>query len=98
MSERSTASIPVLVYDGQCGFCRIWIDYWRQLTSDRIEYIASQNVGDRFPQIPPEAYGQSVQLVRPDGTVAGGARAVFESLGLVSLYRWVSAPSGINSP
>src|ERR1700682_4548919 len=71
---------PVLIYDGHCGFCRIWLDYWRKLTGDRIEYIASQEIGDRFPQIPREAYAQAVQLVRSDGTVASGARAVFESL------------------
>jgi lipase maturation factor 1 len=84
---------PILIFDGKCGFCRIWIDYWRQLTGDRIEYIALQDVGDRFPQIPAEAYEQSVQLVRPDGTVASGARAVFESLGKLRLYSWVSAPA-----
>jgi len=72
---------PVLIYDGRCGFCRIWLDYGRRIAGDRIEYLASQDVGDRFPQIPREAYAQSVQLVRPDGSVASGARAVFESLG-----------------
>ena len=95
MNERSTASIPVLIYDGRCGFCRIWIDYWRRLTGDRIEYLASQEVGDRFPQISPDAYKQAVQFVRPDGTVASGARAVFESLGLLSIYPWISAPTEI---
>jgi predicted DCC family thiol-disulfide oxidoreductase YuxK len=84
---------PVLIYDGHCGFCRIWLDYWRQLTGDRIEYIASQDVGDRFPQILREAYSQSVQLVRRDGTVASGARAVFESLGKERIYPWISRPS-----
>ena len=84
---------PVLIYDGRCSFCRTWLDYWRQLTADRIEYLASQDVGGRFPQIPPEAYAQSVQLVRPDGSVASGARAVFESLGKSRLYSWISAPS-----
>src|SRR5579863_9307997 len=48
--------------------------------------MTSQEVGGRFPQIPPEAYRESVQLVRPDGTVAGGALAVFESLGMQTLY------------
>ena len=95
MKERIAAQVPVLIYDGLCGFCRIWIDYSRQLTGDKIEYLASQNVGDRFPQIPPDAYGQSVQLVRTDGTVASGARAVFETLGLLGLYRWIAAPSEI---
>ena len=84
---------PVLIYDGRCGFCRIWLDYWRQLTVDRIEYLASQDAGGRFPQIAPEAYSQSVQLVRPDGSVASGARAVFESLGKARIYPWISAPS-----
>jgi predicted DCC family thiol-disulfide oxidoreductase YuxK len=84
---------PVLIYDGHCGFCRIWLDYWRQLAGDRIEYLASQDVADRFPQIPREAYSQSVQLVRPDGSVASGARAVFESLGKERIYRWISAPT-----
>jgi len=59
---------PVLIYDGHCGFCRLWLDYWRKLTGDRIEYIASQDAADRFPQIPREAYSQSVQLVRSDGS------------------------------
>jgi predicted DCC family thiol-disulfide oxidoreductase YuxK len=86
---------PILIYDGHCGFCRIWLDYWRKLTGDRITHIASQEVGDRFPQIPREAYSESVQLVRPDGTVASGARAVFESLGKEKLYRWISGPSEI---
>jgi hypothetical protein len=83
---------PILIYDGRCGFCRIWLDYWRQLIGDRIEYLASQDVGDRFPQIPGEAYPQSVQLVRPDGSVASGARAIFESLGRERFYPWISGP------
>ena len=72
---------PLLIYDGQCGFCRIWIDYWKRLTGERIDYAPSQQVGGRFPQIPPEAFAEAVQLVRPDGSVASGARAVFETLG-----------------
>jgi lipase maturation factor 1 len=83
---------PVLIYDGRCGFCRIWLDYWHQLIGDRIEYLASQDVGDRFPQIPGEAYSQSVQLVRTDGSVASGARAVFESFGRQRLHPWISGP------
>ncbi len=88
-----SAPKSILIYDGHCAFCRLWIDYWRQLTGDRIEYLASQEVGNRFPQIPREAYSQSVQLVRPDGTVASGARAVFESLNKQSLYSRIAAPS-----
>ena len=86
---------PILIYDGLCGFCRIWIDYWRRRTGDRVTYLASQDVGDRFPQIPREAYAESVQLVRPDGSVASGARAVFESLGKLRAYSFVAAPAEV---
>jgi predicted DCC family thiol-disulfide oxidoreductase YuxK len=77
---------PLLIFDGRCGFCRIWIDYWKRLTGERIDFAASQEVGDRFPQIPPKAFAEAVQLVRPDGSVASGARAVFETLGLEGIY------------
>ena len=77
---------PLLIYDGRCGFCRIWIDYWKRLTGDRIEYAPSQEVGGRFPQIPEAAFAEAVQLVRPDGSVASGARAVFETLGRERVY------------
>jgi predicted DCC family thiol-disulfide oxidoreductase YuxK len=81
-----TSSKPLLIYDGRCGFCKIWIDYWRKLTGDRVEYAASQDVGERYPQISKEEFSGAVQLVRPDGSVAGGARAVFETLGLEKFY------------
>lgn len=77
---------PLLIYDGRCGFCKIWIDYWKQLTGDRIEYAPSQEVADQFPQIPSKAFSQSVHLVRPDGSFASGARAVFETLGQERVY------------
>lgn len=77
---------PLLIYDGRCGFCRIWIDYWKRLTGDRIAYAPSQEVGDQYPQIAREQFAQAVQLVRPDGSVASGARAVFETLGWGSAY------------
>jgi predicted DCC family thiol-disulfide oxidoreductase YuxK len=78
---------PVLIYDGRCSFCKIWIEYWKILTGDRIDYAASQDVAGQYPQIPREQFGKSVQLVREDGTVASGARAVFESLGMLKTYQ-----------
>ncbi len=65
---------PVLIYDGHCGFCRIWLDYWRQLTGDRIEYLASQDVGDRFPQIPSRSL-LAIGATRAPGRQRGQRRA-----------------------
>ncbi|MBZ5634965.1 MAG: lipase maturation factor family protein [Acidobacteriia bacterium] len=85
---------PLLIYDGRCGFCRIWVDYGKRLTGERIDYAPSQEVGGRFPQIPPKSFSEAVQLVRADGSIASGACAVFETLGLERIYessRWVAA-------
>jgi predicted DCC family thiol-disulfide oxidoreductase YuxK len=77
---------PVLLFDGHCGFCRIWIEYWRAITRERVVYEASQEAGSRYPQIPREKFGQSVQLVLPGGEVVSGAKAVFVTLTYASPY------------
>lgn len=79
-------SKPLLIYDGKCGFCGLWLKYWRALNGSRIAYAPSQEVGAKYPQIPKEEFSKSVQLVREDGSVASGARAVFETLGKEKLY------------
>ena len=71
---------PLVIFDGRCGFCRIWIEYWKIITRGRVAYAPSQEVGTRYPQIPPQDFGQSVQLVMPSGAVLRGARAVFVTL------------------
>jgi predicted DCC family thiol-disulfide oxidoreductase YuxK len=86
----------LLLWDGNCGFCKIWIHYFKLVTGDRVDYAPSQQRGAEFPQIPPEEFGKSVQLVHPDGSVTSGARAVFETIGqqrtyeASSLIRWVT--------
>jgi hypothetical protein len=80
------SSKPLLIYDGRCGFCKIWIDYWKLLTADGVDYAPSQEVGAQYPDIPREDFSEAVQLVRPDGSVSSGARAVFETLNLGHVY------------
>lgn len=82
----ASSSKPLLIYDGKCGFCKIWLDYWRKRTGERIEYAASQEVGGQYPQIPKEDFSRGVQLVRADGSVAKNARAAFETLEYPRLY------------
>jgi len=74
---------PLLVFDGDCSFCRAWVDRWRQITSDHADYIGYQELGERFPDIPRETFAAAVQLVLPDGRLFSGAHAVFQLLALV---------------
>lgn len=79
----------LVIFDGQCGFCRIWISYWNQLTGDRLDYAPSEEVAGQFPQIAPERFGHSVQLAMPDGEIVSGARAVFLTLTYAPGFAWL---------
>ena len=79
---------PILIFDGKCSFCRIWIDYWKHLTDDAVEYAPSQEVGTQYPQIPPDGFKRSVQLVLPTGEFYAGADAVFRTLAYDPSRRW----------
>ncbi len=71
---------PLLIWDGECHFCARWVERWKTLTAGQVEYQKSQDLGDRFPEIPREQFGRSVVLVEPSGDVFTGAAAVCRSL------------------
>ena len=48
------------------------------MTGDKVDYVASQNVGDGFPEIPREQFNHSVIFIQPDGSASFGAKAVFQ--------------------
>lgn len=74
---------PLLVFDGACTFCRAWVEYWKQLTSDRVLYAPYQEIGDRFPAIAQSEFAAAVHLILPDGEKFTGAHAVFRLLALL---------------
>lgn len=80
MDQPSRAK-PLLLYDGTCGFCKIWVEYWKRITGGHVDYASSQERGGEFPDISKDDFARSVQLVLPEGTVLNGAKAVFTTLG-----------------
>jgi predicted DCC family thiol-disulfide oxidoreductase YuxK len=81
---------PTLLYDGDCGFCRRWIERWREITVDRVVYSASKEAGHHFPEVDPALYAESVVLVDEAGTVFLGADAVFRALATAPGWGWLS--------
>ena len=73
-----TPNKPVLFFDGDCGFCRRWIERWREITGNALDYAPSEK---------PES---SVILIDVDGKTFRGAEAVFRSLALSPSHRWLS--------
>jgi len=90
---------PLVIFDGHCGFCRIWIEYWKAITGGRVAYAASQEVGGLYPQIPAKNFSESVQFVLPGGEAFSGARAVFMTLiyapGMAWLLKAYDAVPGV---
>jgi len=82
-------ALPLLIFDGDCRFCRLWIGYWKQLTGDRLAYAPYQEVAAQFPQIPIENFKRAVHLVLPDGEILAAAHAVFRSLACLPKYAWM---------
>ncbi|HVT17541.1 MAG TPA: DCC1-like thiol-disulfide oxidoreductase family protein [Thermoanaerobaculia bacterium] len=78
---------PLLVFDGDCSFCRLWIARWRRVVRDRVDYEPYQTAADRFPTLPVERFRRAVQLIEPDGRVFAGAEAAFRTLALVPGHR-----------
>ena len=71
---------PLLVYDGDCGFCRFWVARWQNAVGDRVRFAPSQEVAAERPEVPPEQFSRAVQLIQPDGSYSSGAEAVFRAL------------------
>jgi predicted DCC family thiol-disulfide oxidoreductase YuxK len=72
---------PLLIFDGDCHFCRRWVERWREMTAGAVDYAPFQEVASRFPEIPREAFENAVHFIERDGTVYRAAEAVFRSLG-----------------
>jgi len=74
------ARTPLLIYDGDCGFCGYWARYWQKLTGDRVRYQPYQEVAAQYPDIPLADFQRAVQYLAPDGRRASAAEASFLTL------------------
>lgn len=80
---------PVLLFDGDCGFCRLWVGRWQALTAGAVEFAPYQEAAGRFPGLDREALSRAVHLVEPDGRVTRGAEAVLRAAGHGRGWGWL---------
>src|SRR5437899_6135793 len=80
---------PLMIWDGECHFCRRWIERWSELTCDQVDYATYQEFAERFPEIPREQFERSVVLIEPDGSTFFAAEAVFRSLRYRASRKWL---------
>src|SRR5215469_2179621 len=75
------AQRPLLIYDGDCGFCGYWARYWQRLTGETVEYRPYQEVAEQYPKITRADFQRAVQYLTPAGQHASAAEASFLTLG-----------------
>src|SRR5262245_16961006 len=71
---------PLLIYDGDCGFCKYWVHYWQKLTGDRVVYAPYQEAAAQHPEVPVTAFQNAIQYISSDGKIATAAEASFLTL------------------
>lgn len=73
---------PLLIYDGDCGFCIFWMTRWRRKVEGLLDFQPYHEAAARFPELPIESFRQAAQLVEPDGRVTAGAEAFLRARAL----------------
>jgi predicted DCC family thiol-disulfide oxidoreductase YuxK len=74
---------PILVYDGQCGFCLSQVARLRRHCGNAVDFIPSDapELPARFPELPARRFEESLQFVDGDGTVYAGLHGALKALG-----------------
>ncbi|MEK7615347.1 MAG: lipase maturation factor family protein [Patescibacteria group bacterium] len=76
-SENNKTNIPIFYFDRDCGLCRYWTNYWKQLTGDHVEYREFEG------KVP-----GSSEFVETDGRVFSGAQGVARLLSYAPGKGW----------
>ena len=79
----------LLIFDGDCPFCRQWAQRLLAYNPGRLEIAPYQKAARLFPGVPAEQWSRAVALALPDGRLFWGAEAVCQVLGLQWLWRWL---------
>ncbi len=81
---------PLMIWDGECHFCKRWIERWREITAGDVDYVTYQEAAGRFPEIPVEQFKRAVAFIETDGKAFFAAEAVYHSLRCRSSRKWLA--------
>lgn len=71
---------PLVLYDGDCGFCRRWVRRWEARTEGRVRFLPARTVLRWLLGIPAREARCGMQLIEPTGRRFQGAEAAFRML------------------
>ncbi len=80
---------PLVVYDGECAFCRARVERWREAVGEQVQFVPFQDVSGKLPQISERDFRRAVHYIDGDGAVFSGAEAVFRAMAGCGRKRWL---------
>ncbi len=80
---------PLLIWDGQCGFCHYWVIRWKIMTGESVNYEPYQDAAGRFPAIPQEEFRRAAFLIEPNGNVYRGMGAAYRTFTYGRRWGWL---------
>ncbi len=103
MKVTPTATRPIVVYDGECAFCRANVArIQRRDRHDQFDYLprSAPAVADLIPALADGDFNSGMRLVLGPGRIAVGADAVYEIARRVPgwrLFAWLYCVPGLRS-
>lgn len=71
---------PLLIWDGQCGFCKYWLLYLKAHIGDRLDYEPFQEIHKNYDDISLKEFKKASRLIDVDGKVYSGPDSLYKSL------------------
>ena len=94
-TDKPPTQPPILIFDGDCAFCRAAVDRWSEAIGGQVAFAPYQSVAADFPQIDQADFRRAIQYVDHDGLrVAWGGGGVSRKCRLRAecwllwLYTW----------
>lgn len=68
---------PLMVYDGNCGFCKYWVIKWKKISGLEVDYKPYQEVATQFKDLKVDHFKEAVRLINTDGSINNGPDAAY---------------------
>ena len=59
-------NVPIMVWDGECSFCKKFADRFETRSKNLVEFIPYQLLSEKYPNAPAYDYQNSVYFLEKD--------------------------------
>ncbi|HEX4414197.1 MAG TPA: lipase maturation factor family protein, partial [Lacipirellulaceae bacterium] len=80
---------PIMIYDGDCRFCCVAVERWRNATGAAITYVPYQELKEQIAGLSDKDFRKAVHYVDAHGHVHLAAEAVFQAMANCGRKRWL---------